>query len=92
MELEFYDYSTSEGRAETHSTPGSPEAKQLLDLLFNQYVPQQMEAPLPLSLRLPQQVARASYLAYVAKANAYFAKQLIQDGLISSVLGYGISG
>jgi uncharacterized sulfatase len=92
MELEFYDYSTPDGRAETVSTPQSPQAAKLLALLFNQYLPQQMEAPLPVKLRAPQFIARESYLAYVALANAYFARQLVGQGLITSVLGYGMTG
>jgi uncharacterized sulfatase len=86
MELEFYDYATPEGRAETLSTPDDPRAKTLLNTLLQQYVPREMEAPLPLSLQAPQKRAQASYVAYVALANAYSAKQHV---MISTVLGYG---
>jgi arylsulfatase A-like enzyme len=92
MELEFYDYSTPEGRAETHSTPDDPRARTMLKALFSQYVPRQEEAPLPSFLRLPQAKARASYLAFDALVNAYSYSQLIKDGLATSVLGYGITG
>ena len=47
MQLEYYDYATAEGRAETRSHPHDPRAKAMASKLFNQYVPQQMEAPLP---------------------------------------------
>ncbi|MGH3236230.1 MAG: sulfatase-like hydrolase/transferase, partial [Streptosporangiaceae bacterium] len=51
MELEFYDYATPEGRAETFSTPDDPRAKAMLAALFNQYVPQQEQESLPSFLR-----------------------------------------
>jgi arylsulfatase A-like enzyme len=84
MELEFYDYATSEGRAETRSHPNDPRAKALAHKLFNQYVPQQMEAPLPPPLKRTVARARASYIAYVAKSNL---SPLIQA--LESLLGYG---
>ena len=65
MEPEFYDYATSDGRAETKSHPDDPRAKALAQKLFNQYVPQQMEAPLPPPLKKTVAKARASYIAYV---------------------------
>ena len=84
MELEFYDYATSEGRAETKSRPNDPRAKALAQKLFNQYVPQQMEAPLPPPLKRTVARARASYIAYVAKSNL---SPLIQA--LKELLGYG---
>ena len=47
LRLEYYDYGTPEGRAETQSQPDDPRAKAMAHKLFTQYVPQQMEAPLP---------------------------------------------
>jgi uncharacterized sulfatase len=82
--LEFYDYATSEGRAETRSHPNDPRAEALADKLFNQYVPQQMEAPLPPSLKETAAEARASYVAYVAKSNVTPLIEALHD-----LLGYG---
>jgi uncharacterized sulfatase len=84
MQLEFYDYATSEGRAETRSLPNDPRAKALAHKLFTQYVPQQMAAPLPLSLKKTVAKARGSYVAYVAKSNV---SPLIQA--LEGLLGYG---
>ena len=84
MELEFYDYATSDGRAETKSHPDDPRAKALAQKLFNQYVPQQMEAPLPPPLKKTVAKARASYIAYVAKSNVSPLIQALED-----LLGYG---
>jgi uncharacterized sulfatase len=68
-QLEFYDYSTAEGRAETRCDPTDPRATAMAKQLFTRYVPDQMEAPLPLSLKTTVAKARASYVAFVAKSN-----------------------
>ena len=47
LKLEFYDYTTAEGRAETRSHPHDPRSKALASKLFSRYVPTQMQAPLP---------------------------------------------
>ena len=83
MQLEFYDYATAEGRAETRSHPHDPRAKALAHKLFTQYVPQQMEAPLPPPLKRTVAKARASYVAFVAKTNIGSLKSALQ------ALGYG---
>jgi hypothetical protein len=55
----------------------------------NQYVPQQMEAPLPVPFKSTVSKARASYIQFNAQTNAYFIQQLIQDRKLTTVLGYG---
>ena len=57
--------------------------------LFNQYVPQQMEAPLPVSLKKTVAKARASYVAFEAKFNVLNTVKLLQDGQLGTLLGYG---
>jgi Sulfatase len=89
MQLEFYDYATAEGRAETRSHPHDPRAQAMARRLFNQYVPQQMEAPLPPSLKKTVAKARASYLAFEVQFNVLNTVKLLQDGLLGSLLGYG---
>jgi uncharacterized sulfatase len=89
IRLEFYDYATSAGRAETQSLPDDPRATALKDKLFKQYVPQQAEAPLPVSLRTTAAKARTSYVAFNALTNAYSIKSLVQDQKLSTVLGFG---
>jgi len=83
LQLEFYDYATSRGRAETHSHPHDPRAKAMAHKLFTQYVPRQMQAPLPPSLKRTVVKARASYVAFVAKTNLGALAQALQ------ALGYG---
>ena len=89
MELEFYDYATAEGRAETRSHPHDPRAKALARKLFTQYVPQQFEAPLPPPLKRTVVQARASYVAYEGIFNTLNLVKLLQDGLLGDLLGYG---
>ena len=91
MKLEFYDYATAAGRAETDSRPDDPRVKPLLTKLLDQYAPTQMEAPLPGSLRATSRRARASYLVFSAATNAYTYSQLIGQGKLKTVLGYGES-
>jgi uncharacterized sulfatase len=80
IQLEFYDYATSEGRAETRSHPHDPRATALAHKLFNQYVPQQMEAPLPFSLKETVVKARVSYIAYEALFNVLNTADLLEQG------------
>jgi hypothetical protein len=91
MKLEFYDYATASGRAEIESTPDDPRVKPLLTKLLDQYAPTQMEAPLPGPLRATSRRARASYLVFSAATNAYTYSQLIGQGKLKTVLGYGES-
>ena len=89
MQLEFYDYSTASGRAETKSRPDDPRAKAMARKLFNQYVPQQMEAPLPPPLKRTVAKARASYIAFEAETNGLPLSDLIEGGRLRTRLGYG---
>jgi hypothetical protein len=91
MKLEFYDYATSTGRAETRSHPDDPRVKPLVNKLFNQYVPTQMEAPLPGSLKKAVVRGRASYLLFQAAFKFATVKQLVldHDQPLRTVLGYG---
>jgi len=83
LHLEFYDYATAQGRAETRSHPDDRRAKAMARKLFTQYVPRQMEAPLPPPLKKTVAKARASYVAFVAKTNAGSIIKALQ------ALGYG---
>jgi arylsulfatase A-like enzyme len=91
MKLEFYDYATSTGRAETRSHPDDPRVKPLVNKLFNQYVPTQMEAPLPASLKPAVVKGRVSYLAFQEAFRLITIKQLVldRDQKLRTVLGYG---
>jgi arylsulfatase A-like enzyme len=89
MQLEFYDYATAEGRAETRSNPDDPRVRPLLRKLFGEYTTRQMEAPLPPSLRPTVAKARTSYVIWKAIMNAYGYSQLIPSQKLRTDLGYG---
>src|SRR5690242_20654131 len=46
-EIEFYDYATAGGRAETNNTPGDPRVPALLNQLLSNLLPNELRAPLP---------------------------------------------
>jgi hypothetical protein len=89
LRLEYYDYGTPEGRAETRSHPHDPRAKAMAGKLFNQYVPQQMEAPLPPPLKKTVARARASYVRFEAQFNVLNLIKLLQDRQLGMLPGYG---
>ena len=90
MEVEFYDYATTAGRAELRSTPEDPRAKALLRKLLGEYVPQEMQAPLPTpTLRRASRRGQKAYLALIALLNAYGLRQLIEGHKLRDVLGWG---
>ena len=89
LRTEFYDYRFASGRAETLSRPNDPTIPVLLRKLFNQWVPTQMEAPLPPRLRPAVAKARRSYLAFRTLSDAYSYKQLVDGQKLRTMLGYG---
>jgi len=89
MQIDFYDYSTEAGRAETESRPQDPRAQVLLDRLLNQYVPQQMAASLPPPLQRASSRARDEYLVFTAAFNLYSLSQLVDDNKLIELLGPG---
>jgi uncharacterized sulfatase len=88
-QIDFYDCSTDLGRAETESRPHDPRAQVLLDRLLNQYVPQQMAAPLPPPLQRASLRARGEYLAFTAAFNLYSLSQLVEHNRLIELLGPG---
>ena len=70
VQLEFYDYSTNIGQLELISHPNDPEAEQGYEALVNNYIPNELAAPLPgspldpNSLRFQQLKSEAAHLIY----------------------------
>jgi uncharacterized sulfatase len=89
LELEFYDYATPAGRAEMESTPNDPRARALAKKLFSQYVPQEMQAPLPPPLQSSSRRALQAYMRFGKVADAYSISQLIDQQKLKEVLNYG---
>jgi arylsulfatase A-like enzyme len=70
VQLEFYDYATEAGQLELISHPNDPRAEQGYDALVNNYIPNELAAPLPgnplnpTSLRFQQLKSEAAHLIY----------------------------
>ena len=70
VQLEFYDYSTGAGQLELISHPNDPRAEQGYEALVNNYIPNELAAPLPgnpldpNSLRFQQLKSEAVHLLY----------------------------
>lgn len=63
-QLEFYDYSTPRGRAETQSTPDDPRVPAMLQELRDQLVPHELRAALPGIYGYAEVRAREQYLKF----------------------------
>jgi uncharacterized sulfatase len=70
VQLEFYDYSTRAGQLELFSHPNDPRAEQGYDALIDNYIPNELAAPLPgnplnpNSLRFQQLKSEVAHLIY----------------------------
>ena len=64
LELEFYDYATEGGRAETANTPNDARVPALVKLLHSTLVPNELRAPLPGILQYAQAQAEVQYLKF----------------------------
>lgn len=92
MELEFYDYSTSLGRAELENQPDDPRVRGLVRQLFDRHVPGEFQAPLPTpALRRASRRARSAYLKALALSNAFSEIELIDQRKIETVVDYGLN-
>jgi uncharacterized sulfatase len=81
VELEFYDYSTERGQLELDSYPDDPRALEMYNQLVTQYLPQQMEAPLPGAYGVASVLARDQFLLYVAALDALTSGDLTNRNL-----------
>jgi uncharacterized sulfatase len=66
LQIEFYDYATAGGRAETSNTPHDPRVPALLDQLLSNLLPGEIRAPLPGNFGDLQMAAMVRYLAFAA--------------------------
>jgi arylsulfatase A-like enzyme len=88
-ELEFYDYSTTGGQMELENTPRDPRADQTLASLVSDIIPNQLQQPLPPSLRLQQFESKVAHLIYRAIVENMDSHTLDANGGIRGILGYG---
>lgn len=64
IQLEFYNYATAGGLAETESTVGDRRVRRMLNALLNDLIPNELQAPLPSSYGQAQTDARDKYIKY----------------------------
>ena len=65
-QVEYFDYTNDHARLEIYSTPDSPNAHQALKFLFDEVVPNELEAPMPTALEAARATARKHLLEYMA--------------------------
>ncbi len=68
-QVEYFDYTNDPVRLEIHSTPDTPKAHQALKFLFDEVVPNELEAPMPKALEAARATARTHLLEYMALAD-----------------------
>lgn len=85
-EYEFYDYSTERGRLELDNSLSDPRAQQTMKMLLNDIIPNELQKPLPPSLRVQQLASKAAHLVYRQLVES---KPLWQPGELAELLGYG---
>ncbi|MGF6905430.1 sulfatase-like hydrolase/transferase [Paraburkholderia sp. GAS348] len=67
QQSEYYNYSTPHGKLELNNTYSiEPIAAEMKELLFNELVPNELEAPLPNALQAVHATAQAAFLAFLA--------------------------
>jgi arylsulfatase A-like enzyme len=88
-QLEFYDYSTTSGQMELDNTLMDPRVQPTLTSLVNNIIPNELQQPLPPSLRLQQLESKAAHLVYRAILENLDPQTLGANGGIRGLLGYG---
>jgi arylsulfatase A-like enzyme len=92
IELEFYDYSTTDGKLEldnlAYSKPDDPRIQSMARHLLNDIVPNELQEPLPGRLRLAQQASKFAHLAF-RNLIALQGSDIWRNGGLQDLLGYG---
>ena len=70
IQLEYYDYQTSDGRLETDNRKNDPAAFALLNALLTNVLPNELRAPLPSTFIPAQTIAKTRYLTYVGPSTS----------------------
>ena len=91
-ELEFYDYSTTDGQLEldnlAYSHPDDPRIHSMAQYLLNHLVPNELQEALPGALRVVQQASKHAHLVY-RNAIALEGSNVWNNGGLQTILGYG---
>jgi arylsulfatase A-like enzyme len=89
IELEFYDYSTTNGQLELDNTAGTDSRVQsMVQHLLNDLVPNELQQRLPGILRFEQEASKIAHLAY-REFMALQPSGTWRNGGLQTLLGYG---
>jgi len=88
-QLEFYDYSTASGQMELVNKLTDPRVQPTLTALVNNIIPNELQQPLPPSLRTQQLESKAAHLVYRAIIENINPQDLAANRGIMGLLGYG---
>ena len=87
-ELEFYDYSTTDGQLELANRPDDPRGAAMFQELLNNLIPNEMQQLLPPPYRAQQLASKAAHMAYRALIE-HEPSGTWKNGGLTSILGYG---
>jgi len=89
IELEFYDYSTTNGKLELDNTAGSDSrVNGMVQHLLNEIVPNELQQRLPGTLRLQQEASKIAHLVY-REIIALQPSGTWRNGGLQNLLGLG---
>jgi uncharacterized sulfatase len=91
LDVEFYDYSTPGGVAETDNRPNDPHSRGLYNRLVNDLIPHELQAPLPASLQPFQDASKARLIAYLQAIDNLTTDDWIAGAAGVNILGYGLN-
>jgi arylsulfatase A-like enzyme len=91
-ELEFYDYSTTNGQLEldnlAFTSPADPRIQKMAQLLLNEIVPNELQEKLPGALGVAQDASKIAHLAF-RELIALKGSDIWRNGGLQTLLGYG---
>jgi uncharacterized sulfatase len=93
-QLEFYDYSSTQGQLELETMPDDPRAKAMFAQLLAQIIPNELQKPLPAPYTASQDLAKFAHLTFRAlienlPLSFFQAKNQEKTGGLKGILGYG---
>jgi uncharacterized sulfatase len=86
MEVEFYDYTTEEGRQELDSQPDAPKAVDLKRRLLGEWLPNEVRAPMPKQLAAVGEAARRRWIDY-ARASDGLPQEVVPQMSTAAIGG-----
>jgi len=93
-QLEFYDYSTANGRLELENLSEDPRSRSQFGELLSQIIPNELQKPLPAPYTVWQDLAKVAHFTFRAlienlPLRFFQPENQAQTGGLKGVLGYG---